>query len=334
MSKLKCLNPIPLNVGVKKKYYYPSPYTKKKGTNIFEKTSDNPDIQRKLEDNIVPTSILAPCGKCFICRRKRISEWYLRLTAEYNLNYADTDMLFMTLTYDPEYMEDPSLNYTDIQLFLKRLRKRYSNDKLKYIVVGEYGMKSLRKHWHIIIFGFKKLEKDFKNTIYHLWNKGFVVTKKSDVNALFYLLKYSFKQYLQDKDYFLELGLTPPIFRVSQGFGKDFAFKYKDRLLLDNYIKMDKFTYSIPRYFIRHFKLSGIIDGDSFIANYASSLRDYFLSIKNNYSLRDLELPEQDEFNNNMIFYFNEFKKNFKDIANNINIQLYNKFIRNFVEAV
>lgn len=47
------------------------------------------------------------------------------------------------------------LYYRDIQLFLKRLRKYINknyNEKIRYYVIGEYGTKSLRPHWHLLLF--------------------------------------------------------------------------------------------------------------------------------------------------------------------------------------
>ncbi len=47
------------------------------------------------------------------------------------------------------------LYYRDIQLFLKRLRKhifKYYGEKIRLYVIGEYGTKSLRPHWHCLLF--------------------------------------------------------------------------------------------------------------------------------------------------------------------------------------
>lgn len=47
------------------------------------------------------------------------------------------------------------LYYRDIQLFLKRIRKhiyKYYGEKVRFYVIGEYGTKSLRPHWHLLLF--------------------------------------------------------------------------------------------------------------------------------------------------------------------------------------
>lgn len=47
------------------------------------------------------------------------------------------------------------LYYRDIQLFLKRIRKyiiKNYGEKIRYYVIGEYGTKSLRPHWHLLLF--------------------------------------------------------------------------------------------------------------------------------------------------------------------------------------
>lgn len=101
-----------------------------------------------------------PCGKCLNCLKRRVSAWSFRLMQEFK-NSANG--YFLTLTYDTDsvpitkngFME---LNKRDLQLFFKRLRKAHNKSdrglgqRIKYYAVGEYGTKSRRPHYHIIIF--------------------------------------------------------------------------------------------------------------------------------------------------------------------------------------
>ncbi len=39
-----------------------------------------------------------------------------------------------------------------MQLFIKRLRKYFNNNKIKYFYCGEYGTQTLRPHYHMIVY--------------------------------------------------------------------------------------------------------------------------------------------------------------------------------------
>ena len=88
-----------------------------------------------------------PCGQCMPCRIKRRRLWTSRLLLE---ALSHSDVSFVTLTY----ADNPiTLWPRDVQLWIKRLRKRYIK-KLRYYLVGEYGSISDRPHYHAILFGF------------------------------------------------------------------------------------------------------------------------------------------------------------------------------------
>jgi hypothetical protein len=94
-----------------------------------------------------------PCGKCPPCRKRRTSGWSFRLVKE---GERSISALFVTLTYDTEYVPITNNGYMtlelkDLQKFFKRLRK-LTNEKLKYYAVGEYGSTKKRPHYHIILF--------------------------------------------------------------------------------------------------------------------------------------------------------------------------------------
>lgn len=136
------------------------------------------------------------CGKCEGCTNHIITSWSFRLSSEAKRSiYVD----FVTLTYDAKYVpltnqNTHTLEKRDIQLFIKRLRKR-NNGKIKYFAVGEYGTTSKRPHYHLICFGVS----DAAN--YHLsWTRdgepiGNVhIGKNVTDGAIPYTLKYISKK--------------------------------------------------------------------------------------------------------------------------------------------
>lgn len=322
---MKCLNPIPLSVNVKKDKQIESlPNSAAKDMLMW---ATDPIKYKILELNYKNANILAPCGKCYACRQNRVREWTIRLIHEYTTSFADKQIYFITLTYNNENLKDPSLDYRDFQLFMKRLRKFYKGDKIKYMVVGEYGFKSYRKHFHAIIFGMTKVD---ENDIHNLWDKGFVNVKKADFNACHYLLKYSFKQhFINNKDY-LEMGLTPPFFRVSQGFGKSFVYKYGNDIYEKPYFEFQKKKYGIPRYYRRYFYLFGLADGWQYLEQNKEATRNYIIDTLNKAG-QNLGYDYL-EFDNIIEYRF--FKKRAQKYLDNINYNLYHKFERNFKEAI
>lgn len=108
--------------------------------------------------------IYLPCRKCVGCRSDNAKMWSLRAYNEMKLH---KDNCFITLTYNNDNVlvrKDPlclaSLRYKHFQNFIKRLRKRFPDDKFQYLVSGEYGLKDGRSHWHAIIFGFDFPDKE------------------------------------------------------------------------------------------------------------------------------------------------------------------------------
>jgi hypothetical protein len=80
-----------------------------------------------------------------------------------------TDNCFITLTFDNENLEKrenpASLDKSEFQRFMKRLRKKYDH-KIRFFHCGEYGDQNKRPHYHALLFGH-----DFKDKT--LWsNKG------------------------------------------------------------------------------------------------------------------------------------------------------------------
>ena len=85
--------------------------------------------------------------------RRRVSGWSFRLVKH---GEQSNSALFVTLTYNEEKVPKTksglqTLVKADLQKFFKRLRK-LTNEKISYYAVGEYGDKSERPHYHIILF--------------------------------------------------------------------------------------------------------------------------------------------------------------------------------------
>ena len=97
-----------------------------------------------------------PCGRCVQCRLNKRQFWVGRLLLESD---SPGYHFFVTLTYDDhnvpvvmdeEYKPWLTLRPEDVIGFLKRYRKRYG--ELRYFCVGEYGDRTQRPHYHLILF--------------------------------------------------------------------------------------------------------------------------------------------------------------------------------------
>jgi len=95
------------------------------------------------------SQIELPCGQCILCRLEHARQWAVRIHNEAQLHIENS---FVTMTYNDEHLPaHNSLNYRDLQLFWKRLRKEIG--PLRYYAVGEYGDNTDRPHYHACIFG-------------------------------------------------------------------------------------------------------------------------------------------------------------------------------------
>jgi len=195
----------------------------------------NPKIDLKGIDKIDHYTI--GCGKCNECILKKKKEYISGLTQEY---LTTKKGLFLTLTYQSN--EIINLNKKHIQLFIKRFRKIF-NQKIKYFLVGEYGTKSLRPHYHAIIFNIDI--KDFKDIhsvpgqtnlkfSYQLQRlRSFGICSIGELNekTIAYTAGYTLKK--QNNYDYEKMGLVKPFILRSHEIGKSF-FENNKKNLLDN----------------------------------------------------------------------------------------------------
>jgi len=115
-----------------------------------------------------------PCGRCIGCQLDRANDMSLRCVHEAYESPSKRNS-FITLTFNPENLnESGSLQKSDFQLFMKRLRKRFIptkakrsklsaqelldgnyTDYIRYFHCGEYGKKGNRPHHHACLFNWR-----------------------------------------------------------------------------------------------------------------------------------------------------------------------------------
>lgn len=128
-----------------------------------------------------------PCGKCAFCISRAINAWCVRLGHEMA---ASSSAHFLTLTYNDEHLPpNQDLSKRDLQLFIKRLRKR--NPGIRYFAVGEYGTDFQRPHYHAVIFNLLDL-----NLVTASWvdqaqaPMGYVTGSRATMGRIRYMVSY------------------------------------------------------------------------------------------------------------------------------------------------
>lgn len=128
-----CLNPILID----NPYYH----TAKVGHNKLHDTSS--------------AFIPVPCGCCAECVRLR----QMYIVQRTQMECINNHLFFATFTYKNKHLPTIQLNgyklhyanFKHIQNMLKRIRKNYDLPKFSYLVASEYGGKSHRPHFHMLL---------------------------------------------------------------------------------------------------------------------------------------------------------------------------------------
>lgn len=196
--------------------------------------------------------IPVPCGRCPLCRRRRVNEWVFRMQKE---DEVSTSSYFVTLTYDTNFVPITkngflTLDKSDVQKYMKRLRKaqaKTTDTKIRYYFVGEYGTKNDRPHYHAIIFNVHNEE-----LIHKSWNLGQVVIGTVGGPSIAYTVKYLDKPYkipVHDRD-----DRQKEFQLQSKGLGKNYLTKsmvaYHKADITRNYVTTQGgHKLPLPRYY-------------------------------------------------------------------------------------
>ncbi len=167
-----------------------------------------------------------PCGQCIGCRLEKSRQWAMRCVHEASLYEANS---FITLTYNDENLpKDRNLNKEHWKLFMKKLRNRFPETKIRYYHCGEYGTwcrdcdkseKSCRcdhflpgpgrPHYHACIFNFDFADKVYFKTINgqrlytsdvlaNTWGFGFCTVGDVTFESAAYVPRYIMKKVTGD----------------------------------------------------------------------------------------------------------------------------------------
>jgi len=150
-----------------------------------------------------------PCGQCIGCRLRRAQDWATRCVHEAQFH---DEKCFVTLTYSPESLPtDGSVDVAVLQRFLKRLRRALAPRRLRYFACGEYGGRTLRPHYHLLLYGYEFLgdRRLYKVTPHgytytsveldELWGLGQCVIGSLTSQSAGYVARYSLKKVTGDR---------------------------------------------------------------------------------------------------------------------------------------
>lgn len=193
--------------------------------------------------------ILVPCSKCVSCIEAKRSHWTIRLKEELKVS---TSALFLTLTYNDENIvvndnDQGVLLKRDIQLFLKRLRRKFDyakkKYKIRYFVIGEYGTQTQRPHYHMILFNVPLHQEGY---IVASWEKGWIHFGTVEMASIHYCTGYL----LQINE---DIENRPKAFALmSKGLGKNYLNRmgdYHSETQNFQYTFFDGVKQPLPRYY-------------------------------------------------------------------------------------
>ena len=217
--------------------------------------------------------IAVPCGNCIGCRMDHSRRWADRMMLE--LDHTGKGV-FVTLTYNDENLPDKrTLVKKDFQDFMKRLRSRkeFENTEIRFYACGEYGSKTFRPHYHVILFGIdldsfgprKFLSKNelgqphyTSKLLEEIWSKGFVVITEVSWNTFAYVSRYVLKKLNGPmSEIYEDLDILPEFSLMSRrpGIGAYYMDDHKDWLEHNKYF-LKGHEISMPELFLKSLELT------------------------------------------------------------------------------
>ena len=247
------------------------------------------------------------CGQCLGCRLDYSRMWAVRIVHEATCWELDQGSCFVTLTYrDPSECtitqlengyhvpDDWSLNLKHFQDFMKRLRKAFYPQKIRFFHVGEYGRRCKhgidltvvrcplcfvgRPHYHACLFNvsFPDLQSYASDDgvlrytspmLESIWKYGFVDVGDLNYASAAYGARYILKKITGSRagDHYMSYDmngeitfLRPEYTTMSRrpGIGYDWFQKYKSDVFPSDEVPVPGFGVikKVPRYYEEIFK--------------------------------------------------------------------------------
>ena len=227
---------------------------------VFKQSYPNKIIER----------IALPCGRCIGCKLDRSLQWAIRCTEEAQLHHQNS---FITLTYSEKHLpHDGSLIPSHFVNFMKKLRKKYEPQSIRYYMCGEYGEKFTRPHYHACLFGIDFQDKEiFKIEegiclytsiiLEQIWGRGHCTIGEVTFETAAYTARYIAKKITgkqADDHYTTTHPITGDIIRLHSeyntmsrrpGIAKDWYDKYTTDIYPSDFLIYKGKTIKTPRYF-------------------------------------------------------------------------------------
>lgn len=207
-----------------------------------------------------------PCKNCWACSLNYSAEWATRIMLEAKKSPGKN--FFITLTYDDEHLPilekittrdygvfendgtwQGSLYEPDMVRFINSLRKQHERQgilDIKYFYCGEYGEKTNRPHYHIILLNCPlKIEEFYgchvdtnykahwkSKQLEGLWQGGMIDICELEWSCAAYVARYCTKKlsFSQDKTFYYKQGKMPEFIRMSKGIGFEWYREHKNEI--------------------------------------------------------------------------------------------------------
>lgn len=221
------------------------------------------------------------CGRCVGCCLRRSRDLAVRCVHQSRSVDLST-CHFLTFTHSDESLprlEDgrPTLDKTLMPATIKRLRKNTGVTGIKFLQVGEYGTKTLRPHYHAVVFGLPLSDlRPYKRgrfghqlynskTLQDAWqDRGHVVAGSFSFDTAQYVARYMLdkqlhEDYTSTETFSIETGevFSPQVEHVSMsrggrsghGLAYDFFEEHHRRFYALGACVIGNKQYPIPRYY-------------------------------------------------------------------------------------